>query len=483
MHYVKVNGVKIAYRVQGQGSPLVLVMGYRLNSSAWPPSFIEQLARRFTVISLDNRGTGQSDKPLKGYAIANMARDVCGLLDELKITRVHMLGYSMGGAIAQEFVRQFPHRVLSLILCATMAGGPRAKYAKASVVAVMRDLDGLSPEQAARRIWNVTYSPGYLEQHRDLAEEQMRREIALPTPLHAADLQFQAFAEFDGSKAVVQIRCPTLVLTGDLDELIPPENSLMMAKLIPGAKLAVIPTHGHRVFWETTTRCVDLIAEFINSACYASSPISADINKEPEPTTSDALISMVEMTAMWASILARAGFDVMALARQTMMVGSTPHFGDGKPIILVPRLLGSDLAAISLSIWLTALGYRPVTTRLSLNLEETSSDHSLARVIQGAVHRVGRKAVLIAHAFSMSRALRLADVHKKWISDVVIIGAFYGLGASGVRAHFVSPWSALHALTELPRVLRSIDLELIQRPELGRLENFKEPAGMENGDG
>jgi pimeloyl-ACP methyl ester carboxylesterase len=126
-------------------------MGYRLSSNAWPPTFIEQLARRFTVIMLDNRGTGLSDKPVKGYAIANMARDVCGLLDELEIAHVHMLGYSMGVAIAQEFVRQFPDRVSSLIQCATMAGGPGAKYAKASVVAVMRDLDGLSPEQAARR--------------------------------------------------------------------------------------------------------------------------------------------------------------------------------------------------------------------------------------------------------------------------------------------------------------------------------------------
>ena len=69
------------------------------------------------------------------------------------------------------------------------------------------------------RIWKVTYSPDYLERHRDLAEEQMRREVALPTPLHAADLQFQAFAEFDGSKALPNLRCPTLVLTGDLDEL------------------------------------------------------------------------------------------------------------------------------------------------------------------------------------------------------------------------------------------------------------------------
>ena len=278
-----VNGVNIAYSVRGKGPPLVLVMGYRLNSTAWPATFTAQLAQRFTVITLDNRGTGRSDKPVTGYAIANMARDVQGLLDELGFAQVHMLGYSMGGAIAQEFVRQFPNRVSSLILCATTAGGPRAKYAKASAVAVMRDLDGLSPEQAARRIWKVTYSSGYLEQHRDAAEEQMRREVALPTPLHAADLQFQAFAEFDGSRALAQIRCPTLVLTGALDELIPPANALMMARLIPGARLVLIPACGHRVLWENTTRCVDLITEFVNSACRASSPIGCtEVNKEPD---------------------------------------------------------------------------------------------------------------------------------------------------------------------------------------------------------
>src|ERR1700687_2650714 len=109
--FAKVNGGRIAYRVHGEGPPLVLVMGYRLNSEAWPASFVDALARHLTVITLDNRGTGHSDKPVDGYAIANMARDVRGLLDELGITRAHMLGYSMGGAIAQEFTRQFPDRV------------------------------------------------------------------------------------------------------------------------------------------------------------------------------------------------------------------------------------------------------------------------------------------------------------------------------------------------------------------------------------
>ena len=80
--FANVNGIKIAYRVQGEGPPLALIMGYRLNSMAWPATLIERLARRFTVITVDNRGTGLSDKPVKGYAIANMARDVSGVLDE-----------------------------------------------------------------------------------------------------------------------------------------------------------------------------------------------------------------------------------------------------------------------------------------------------------------------------------------------------------------------------------------------------------------
>ena len=213
----------------------------------------------------DNRGTGESDKPTTGYEIANMARDVCGLLDHLEITRANILGYSMGGAIAQEFVRQFPDRVLGLVLCATMCGGPRATYASPSVVRVMREHDGLKPEEIARRIWNVTYSPGYLEKHQELAEDQMRREIAAPTPLHATDLQFQALAEFDCSRALPNIRAPTLVLTGDLDQTGATANSKFIASLIPGASLIIIPGCGHRMMWEATDECVAFIAEFLAS--------------------------------------------------------------------------------------------------------------------------------------------------------------------------------------------------------------------------
>jgi pimeloyl-ACP methyl ester carboxylesterase len=466
--FAKANGIKIAYRVRGEGPPLVLVMGYRLNSSAWPEAFIEALARQFTIITFDNRGTGLSDKPVEGYAIANMARDICGLLDELEIARVHMLGYSMGGAIAQEFVRQFPERVSSLILCATMCGGPRAVYAKPSVLSVMRDLDGLSPEEAARRIWKVTYSPGYLERHSEIAEVQMRREIALPTPLHAADLQFQAFAEFDGSKALSGIRCPTLMLTGDLDELISPQNSKMMAKLVPGAKLVIIPACGHRVMWEATDECVMLITGFIATAHDERAVAPPSRARESRaPDMFDVLNSSLELFAKWPLAAARAGFDAMTLARQGVVGGAVSRFGDGKPIILVPNYLGSDLALLPLAMWLKTLGYRPTTAGLFLNLQDSVVERTLSQLISDITERVGRKAVLIAHSTGMPLVLRAAGAHKERVSDIVILAAPHRPIANDVRVHFISSgWSMLHTMMELPRLLGNIGIELVEVSKL-----------------
>ena len=259
----EVNGIKIAFDIRGCGPPLILVMGYRLNSRAWPLDFIDALAERFTVVLFDNRGTGLSDKPLFGYELSNMAKDVCGLMDHLEIARANVLGYSMGGAIAQELVCRYPERVLSLVLCATLCGGRRAIYARSTVINIMHDLDGLDPAAAARRIWTVTYEPKYLATNIDKVERQMQRELETPTPLHAADLQFQAFVDFDTSEALSSVRSPTLIMTGDGDVLIPARNSEVLAELIPDAQLAILPGFAHRVIWESTGQCVALIGNFL----------------------------------------------------------------------------------------------------------------------------------------------------------------------------------------------------------------------------
>jgi pimeloyl-ACP methyl ester carboxylesterase len=258
-----VDGVSLAYDVRGSGPPLVLIMGYRLNSSAWPAEFVEGLAERFTLVLFDNRGTGLSDKPTSGYALSNMADDVIGLMDHLGIIHSHVLGYSMGGAIAQELVCHHPERVSSLVLFATLCGGPMAAYAGPTTLRVMHNLEGVTPAEAARRIWAVTYEPCYLAANRDKIERQMQLEIENPTPLHAADLQFQALVDFDSSKALPGVRARTLIVTGDSDHLIPPRNSEVLADLIPEAHLIVLRDSGHRAIWEAPRRCVELVVDFL----------------------------------------------------------------------------------------------------------------------------------------------------------------------------------------------------------------------------
>jgi pimeloyl-ACP methyl ester carboxylesterase len=471
--FAKVNGVHIAYRVQGNGPPLVLVMGYRLNSTAWPAAFVQGLATRFKVITFDNRGTGQSDVPVEGYAIANMARDVAGLLDELGIARTHILGYSMGGAIAQEFARQFPQRVLGLALCATLCGGPRASYMSPSVMRIMRDLDGLTPEEIARRIWKVTYSPGYVEKHQELAEDQMRREIAIPTPLHAADLQFQALAEFDCSKALPDIRSPTLVLTGDGDQMVPPENSRLIASLIPGAKLTVIPGCGHRLMWEATDECVALVAEFLANVREDGQFDRGSATEDSERSLQgfiDFVTPAVDLFTKWPWMFIGAGVDVMAIARQSMYLGSGVQFGDGKPIVLFPEL-GSSLSFSFLSSWLKLIGYRPVTIDYSRNVNE----QSLLNSIRAVSERIGRKAVLVAPISAVSLLTRLSQAGEPWVSDIVVLNASQQTKIPrNVRAHFVSSGGLTFVgMAALLPVLRNIRIELIEASSSGEIRKTR----------
>jgi pimeloyl-ACP methyl ester carboxylesterase len=475
MRHADVNGIKIAYGVRGSGPPLVLIMGYRLSSLAWPFDFIDALAERFAVVLFDNRGTGTSDKPTFGYEISNMARDVAGLLDHLEIGRANILGYSMGGAIAQDFVRQFPDRVSGLVLCATMCGGPRAVYAPPPVVRVMRELDGLTPEEIARRIWQVTYSPGYLENHRERAEDQMRREITAPTPLHAADLQYQAFAEFDCSKALPNIRARTLVLTGDLDQLVSAQNSKFIASLIPGARLIVIPGCGHRMMWEATDECVGFVTEFLSGVSEGRRDhLPLPVSPDGHDTLADFvgfLTPAVELFTSWPWMLAGAGVDTMTVARQSIYFGGKARFGDGKPIVLVPDF-SSHLPFVLLSNWLKALGYRPVTTGLSVNAD----DQSVTDLIRAITRRIGRKAVLVT-AGGAQLASAIAEANKELVSDIVVLNASQHPDMPpGIRSHFISSgWSRLVALATLPQVLRDIRIELIEAPSPARAPQSPPP--------
>jgi len=266
MPLMQSNTISLYYDIVGRGPPLCLIIGYRLSASAWPDSFLKELARHFTLITFDHRGTGRSDKPTDGYALDNMASDVVGLLDGLKIERAHILGFSMGGAIAQELAINAPQRVDRLILFATFCGGIFGVPAESSVLRQVTGLAGLSAEDAARQIWPVTYSAHYLAAHKHRVEAQMRREIVHPTPLDVARKQYQAISNFSSYFRLPSIRAETLVATGTGDILVPPANSRIIHSRMSHSRLHMLPDLPHRAMWEAPEDMAHVVAAFLKEA-------------------------------------------------------------------------------------------------------------------------------------------------------------------------------------------------------------------------
>ncbi len=263
MPFSTTTHVSLYYDVTGEGPPLCLINGYRLSGAAWPTAFINRLAGRCSVISFDNRGTGRSDKPDDGYEFGNMAADVVGLLDDLCLPRVNLLGFSMGGAIAQEVAIRYPDRVSRLVLFGTFCGGPWAEPADFSVFRQLIVTEQQSPEEAARQAWPVTYSPDYLAANAEAMELQLRRELEHPTPAFVAQRQMEALRIFDRYRDLPSIGATTLVAAGTLDVLVKPRNATILASRIPNARLEFLADLGHRAIWEAPEEMAELIADFV----------------------------------------------------------------------------------------------------------------------------------------------------------------------------------------------------------------------------
>jgi pimeloyl-ACP methyl ester carboxylesterase len=260
------NGISLYYEIIGAGPPLCLISGYRQSSKAWPLPFMHRLGERHTVLSFDNRGTGLSEKPEDGYDLRNQAKDVVGLLDALGLSRVHLLGFSMGGAIAQQVIATAPERIDRLILFATFCGGIWSELAPWSVVRQLLATDAMAPEEAAQQILPLTYAPDYLAANPATAAQQMQRELMYPTPGFAARRQIEALRHFDSYHDLPKVKSATLVATGSADQLVMPRNSAIIAARIPGARLEMLDGLGHRAIWESPEEMAELIGDFLAAA-------------------------------------------------------------------------------------------------------------------------------------------------------------------------------------------------------------------------
>jgi pimeloyl-ACP methyl ester carboxylesterase len=265
MPKVQVGDVNLNYDLHGNGEPLLMIMGLGASSAAWDPELVEDLARTFRVITFDNRGTGQSDKPDAPYSIEMFADDAAGLLDQLNIRRAHIFGVSMGGMIAQEFSLRHPSRTATLTLGCTTAGGTHSVPPPPESLKVLTaPREGVAPEEVIRRGWPLGYTAKYIAENPSALEASIPRLLKYPTPPYAFQRQLEGTYTLKTYDRLPQIKAPTLVITGAEDVLIPAKNSEIIASQIPGAKLHLIANAGH-AFWVSRDEFMKVFVPFVKS--------------------------------------------------------------------------------------------------------------------------------------------------------------------------------------------------------------------------
>jgi pimeloyl-ACP methyl ester carboxylesterase len=249
--------VNIPWESQGTGAPLLLVHGLGYTRQGWGP-LRGLLARRYRVLSFDNRGIGESEIPPGPYTVGELAGDVLQVLDEAGVARAHLLGVSLGGMVAQLVAAEHPDRVDRLVLVGTTPGGRDAFPLPEQTLALMAEAATLQPEVALRRFVENALAPGSA-----LADEvyAYRRSYS-PDPAGWA-AQAAAGATWAAEGRLARILAPTLVLAGTADAVVDPRNARLLADAIPGAQLELIGDAGHLPFWERAEEFAALVERFL----------------------------------------------------------------------------------------------------------------------------------------------------------------------------------------------------------------------------
>ena len=264
MPFATLNGNRAHYEVYGQGDPLLLVSGLGGPAVGWLLQ-VKDLSARYQVITLDNRGVGESEMPdLPSYPTALLADDAAVLLDHLGVTRAHVVGASMGGTIAMELAIRHPKRVRSLSICCSWAHGD-ARFVQV-VRAWMALSSYLSLEDRFRRLlFPWLYSPAFLADETAMADA-LKRSLAYPFPTRPEALarQGEGLIAWNGTrlKEISRIKAPTQVLVGKEDILTPPAFSRALAGMIPDARFRILPG-AHAFVLEEAPRFNGALLEFL----------------------------------------------------------------------------------------------------------------------------------------------------------------------------------------------------------------------------
>ncbi|MDO8526973.1 MAG: alpha/beta hydrolase [Deltaproteobacteria bacterium] len=262
MPFVQANGVKIYYELHGQGEPLVLIAGLGCDHTLWS-EVIDSLSRQFQILIFDNRAVGQSEGYGHPFSIQELAEDTAALMTVVGFQKAHVLGHSMGGAIAQYMALNYAERVQKLMICCSASRfGLLAHIVLNTAVKFMQA--NVPIDLCIENMLPWVFSGDYLADAKK-RKSAMDRMLNNPHPqlLDGFVNQVASAMAFDVVSRLSEIRLPTMVMATEQDILTPIEDARLTASGIKDARLVIIRDSGHSVMLEKPQEFVKEIVSFL----------------------------------------------------------------------------------------------------------------------------------------------------------------------------------------------------------------------------
>jgi len=239
MPLAKLGDININYRVEGEGEPLIMIMGFSSPMIGWYYQ-VPFFSKYYRVVTFDNRGVGESDKTQGPYTTRMMAEDTVHLMDNLGIEEANVMGASMGGMIAQELAINHPERVTKLVLACTYAcqdetSGSTPEMASLALLPPEKIVNGMIGLAFNKPLYRFTF--GLLS--------RVGAMFTAASDTVGIEGQREACSNHNALERLHLITASTLVIVGTGDRLIKPVSSEVIAGRIPGCRLVKVESGSH----------------------------------------------------------------------------------------------------------------------------------------------------------------------------------------------------------------------------------------------
>lgn len=257
------NGIELVVQKNGSGpTPVVFIHGYSLSLMTWDKVAPLFPAGKYTTYAYDLRGFGDSSKPASGFNYRQHAEDLHELLKALKLTRAVIIGHSIGGQIAQEFVIRYPNEVIGLVTSGSLARSlPPAGYSDA----IRARVESYGTPDQNRKVFEAAV-PRYFDQ-RNISREDTQLFIEVAMKSSTAALREQLVDIFSApaldSAQFRGIKSPTLVISSSTDPIGTIAQAIALTDVIPGSELAVVERAGHSPMWERPEAWMKRVLPFL----------------------------------------------------------------------------------------------------------------------------------------------------------------------------------------------------------------------------